>query len=90
LDFLFPDQDLVPAVVQWLGKDEVKLVLEGGDSILVLRRIGSEQISPFKAEEQASSPTGAGGPSRKHPTRKKPTTSTGQAPGATQPPQPQD
>jgi agmatine/peptidylarginine deiminase len=89
LHFLFPDQDVTPAVVQWLSKDEVKLVLKDGGSTLVLRRIASDQLSPFKQEEQVSPQTGegTGSPSRKHATRKKPTTSTGQSSGAAQPPQ---
>jgi agmatine/peptidylarginine deiminase len=90
LHFLFPDQDVTPAVVQWLSKDEIKLVLEDGDSILLLRRIGSNQASPFKFDEQVPPRTGegTGAPSRKHPRGKKPATSTGQAPGALQPAQP--
>ena len=90
LHFQFSDQDVTPAVVQWLSKDEVKLVLGDGDSILVLRRIGSDQVSPFKPEEQTSQPTGGGTgvPSKKHPGRKKPTTSTGQPSGTLQPVQP--
>jgi agmatine/peptidylarginine deiminase len=76
LHFLFSDQDVMSAVVQWSGKDEVKLILEDGESILVLRRIGSEQVSPFKPEGQASPQSGQGtaSASRKHPIRKKPTT----------------
>jgi len=90
LHFQFLDQDVTPAVVQWLSKDEVKLVLGDGDSILVLRRIGSGLGSPFKPEEQVSQQTGKGTgvPSRKHPRRKKPTTPTGQASGVLQPAQP--
>ncbi len=90
LHFVFPDQDVTPAVVQWLSKDEVKLVLGDRDSILVLRRIGSDQVSPFRPEEQVSQQPGEGTgvPSRKHPVRKKPATSTGQASGASQPAQP--
>jgi agmatine/peptidylarginine deiminase len=90
LHFQFLDQDVTPAVVQWLSKDEVKLVLGDGDSILVLRRIGSGLGSPFKPEEQVPQQTGQGTgvPSGKHPRRKKPTTPTGQAPGVLQPAQP--
>jgi agmatine/peptidylarginine deiminase len=88
LHFQFSDQDVTPAVVQWLGKDEVKLVLGEGDSILVLRRIGSDQVSPFKEQVSQQTGEGTGGPSRKHPQRKKPTTSTGQASGTLQPVQP--
>ncbi len=89
LHFLFPDQDVTSAVVQWLSKDEVKLVLKDGGNTLVLRRIASDQVSPFKPEEQVSPQTGEGtaSPSREHPRRKKPTTSTGQSSGTVQPPQ---
>jgi agmatine/peptidylarginine deiminase len=52
LHFLFANQDVMPAVVQWISKDEVKLILADGESTLVLRRIGSNQVSPFKPEEQ--------------------------------------
>jgi agmatine/peptidylarginine deiminase len=84
LHFLFQDQDVTPAVVHWLSKDEVRLVLEDGDSTVVLKRIGSDQISPFKHEEQVprQAGEGTGQPSRKHPIRKKPTAPAGQASGA--------
>jgi agmatine/peptidylarginine deiminase len=90
LHFLFPDQDVTPAVVQWLSKDEVKLVLKDGDSTLLLRRIGSDKVSPFNPDEPVSPQTGEGAvsPARKHPRPKKPTTSTGQSSGTAQPPQP--
>jgi agmatine/peptidylarginine deiminase len=90
LHFLFADQDVTPAVVQWLSKDEVKLVLRDRDSTLLLRRIGTDKVSPFKPEEPASPQAGeaTGSPIRKHPAPKKPATSTGQSSGATQPPQP--
>jgi agmatine/peptidylarginine deiminase len=89
LHFQFPDQDVTPAVVQWLSKDKVKLVLKDGDSTLLLRRIGSDRVSPFKPEEPVSPQTGedAGSPARKHPRPKKPSTYTGQSSGAAQPPQ---
>jgi hypothetical protein len=87
LHFLFPDQDVAPAVVHWLSKDEVKLVLRDTDSRLVLRRIGSETSSPFKAEQQTSQQS-SGGSWTKHPARKKPTPGTGQPPVALQPVQP--
>jgi agmatine/peptidylarginine deiminase len=89
LHFLFPDQDVTSAVVQWLSKDEVKLVLKDGASTLLLRRIASDQVSPFKQEEQVSPQTGEGAasPARKHPRPKKPATSVGQSSGAAQPPQ---
>jgi agmatine/peptidylarginine deiminase len=87
LHFLFPDHDVAPAVVHWLSKDEVKLVLQDTDSTLVLRRIGSDTASPFKAEQQTSQP-GPGGSETKHPARKKPTTSAGKPPVALQPVRP--
>ena len=47
LHFQFQDQNVTPAVVQWLGKDEVKLILRDQDSTLLLRRISSGLVSPF-------------------------------------------
>jgi agmatine/peptidylarginine deiminase len=52
--FVFPDQTIVPAVVQWISKDEVKLIFADGDSPLRLRRIASGQGSPFKAGRESS------------------------------------
>ena len=46
--FVFADQTVTPAVVQWLNKDEVKLIFADGDSSLHLRRISSGNVSPFK------------------------------------------
>jgi agmatine/peptidylarginine deiminase len=89
LHFQFPNQDVTPAGVQWLSKDEVKLVLGDRDRVLLLRRIGSDQLSPFKPHEQVSQQSGEATDSgQKHPTRKKPTTSAGQASGTLQPVQP--
>ena len=90
LHFVFSDQNVTPAAVQWLGKDEVKLVLKDTNSVLVLRRIASNLVSPFKAEPQASQQPGqgTGAPGTKHPTRKKPTASTGQGAGTLEPIQP--
>ena len=48
LHFHFADQQAVPATVQWLNKDELKLLLDDGDTTLLLKRINSAQISPFK------------------------------------------
>jgi hypothetical protein len=90
LHFVFADQNVTPAAIQWLGKDEVKLLLKDTNSVLVLRRIASDLVSPFKAEPQASQQPGqgTGAPGTKHPTRKKPTTSTGQGSGTLEPIQP--
>lgn len=90
LHLVFSDQNATPVAVQWLGKDEVKLVLKDTNSVLVLRRVGSDLVSPFKGEQQASPQTGqgTGTPGAKHPIRKKPTTSTGQASGTLEPVQP--
>ena len=80
LHFLFAGQDATPAVVQWLGKDEVKLVLGEQSSTLVLRRINSGAVSPFKNDERGSQPPaggaaeGAAGPGKKHTQPKKPAT----------------
>jgi agmatine/peptidylarginine deiminase len=86
LYFLFTDEDVSPATVQWISKDEVKLKLDGGDDAMVLRRIDYERESPFKQEEQSSLPTGA--PAKKHPKRSAPTTFAGQTPNLLQPGQP--
>ena len=48
LHFRFPDQHVIPAVVQWLNKDEIKLVLDNGDATLLLKRISSTDHSPFQ------------------------------------------
>jgi agmatine/peptidylarginine deiminase len=89
LHFQFPNQDVTPAVVQWLGKDEVKLVLGDRDRAMVLRRIGSDQVSPFTPVEQVSQRGGEATDSgQKHPPRKKPTSSAGQSSGTLQPVQP--
>jgi hypothetical protein len=90
LHFVFSDQNVTPAAVQWLGKDEVKLVLKDTNSVLVLRRIASNLVSPFNAEPQASQQPGqgTGAPGTKHPTHKKPTTSTGPGAGTLEPIQP--
>jgi agmatine/peptidylarginine deiminase len=90
LRFQFPHKDVTPAVVQWLNKDEIKLVLQHGDSTLLLRRIASDKESPFKTEEQPSQQAGDGttDPTGKHPRRKKPTTSADSIPGGVRPSQP--
>ena len=90
LHFQFSDQDVTSGVVQWLSKDEVKLVLGDSDNIVVLRRIGSGLASPFKPEEHGPRQTGegTGSPGGKHPINKKPTTSTGQGTTTSPPPKP--
>jgi agmatine/peptidylarginine deiminase len=49
LHFVFADQNVSPAAAQWISKDEVKLIFADGGSTLVLRRVGSDLASPFKA-----------------------------------------
>jgi hypothetical protein len=89
LRFQFPHKDVTPAVAQWLNKDEIKLVLENGDSTLVLKRIASDQESPFKTEEQLQQAgEGTKGPTGGHPAQKKPNTSTESTPGGGRPSQP--
>jgi len=85
LHFYFSNQDVTPAVVQWLSKEEVRLVLGERDRILVLRRIGSDQVSPFNSVSRPEA-----NPSEKHSTSKRPTTSLGQASGAIHLTQPQE
>jgi agmatine/peptidylarginine deiminase len=79
LHFEFPNKNVVPAVVQWVSKDEVKLILGDGNSRLLLRRIGSDRVSPFHVGEKVSPQSGeAGGLAGKKPSgREKPATSTG-------------
>jgi agmatine/peptidylarginine deiminase len=52
--FVFADQTVTPAVVQWLSRDEVKVIFADGDSNLHLRRIGSGNVSPFKGGHEAA------------------------------------
>jgi agmatine/peptidylarginine deiminase len=54
LHLVWPDKGATAAVAQWLSKDEVKLILDGGRA-LFLRRIASAGLSPFKTEERAGS-----------------------------------
>jgi agmatine/peptidylarginine deiminase len=85
--FQFPNQDVTSGVVQWLSKDEVKLVLGDSDNVLVLRRIGSDLVSPFKPEGHGTG-EGTGIPGRKHPTNKQPTAPTGQGTAVSPPAKP--
>jgi agmatine/peptidylarginine deiminase len=71
LHFEFADRNVTPAVAQWTGKDQVKLILGDGGKTLVLRRIGSGQKSPFEPTGQTSQHKGKG--------------STGQASGTLEP-----
>jgi len=89
LHFQFPNKKVTPATVQWLSKDKVKLVLGDHDRVLLLKRIGSDQASTFRPDEQVSQQNGEAADSgQKHSTRKKSTTSAGQASGTLQPVQP--
>jgi agmatine/peptidylarginine deiminase len=90
LHFQFADQEATPAVAHWITKDEVKLTLEDGNSTMVLRRISSGALSPFKSDGQGARQTGdgAGTQSKKRPRQNKPTASTGQASGGLQAVQP--
>jgi agmatine/peptidylarginine deiminase len=90
LHFQFADQHVTPVVLQWLSKDEVKLVLEDGDKTFLLRRTGSGQQSPFKSAERVSPQSGKGAAdrSKKNQTSKKPAPPPGQPPVTLQPVQP--
>jgi agmatine/peptidylarginine deiminase len=90
LHFQFADQHVTPVVLQWLSKDEVKLVLEDGDKSFLLRRTGSGQQSPFKSAEKVSPQSGKGAAdrSKKNQTSKKPAPPPGQPPVTLQPVQP--
>jgi agmatine/peptidylarginine deiminase len=52
LHLVFADQHAMPATVQWLNKDTLKLILNEGDTTLLLKRINSDQPSPFKPQPQ--------------------------------------
>jgi agmatine/peptidylarginine deiminase len=54
LHLVFPDQRATAAVLQWLGKDEAKLVLADGHSSMLLRRIASAPVSPFRTGPEGS------------------------------------
>jgi agmatine/peptidylarginine deiminase len=49
--FLFQDQNVANAVVQWLRNDEVKLLFADSDNTLLLRRVSSSQVSPFNGSK---------------------------------------
>ena len=85
--FVFADQNVTAAAVQWLSKDEVKLFLGDGDSTLILRRIAGGDVSPFKRLSQQAG-KGIGSPTKKYPSAEKPATSTKPAPPALEPVQP--
>lgn len=90
LHFRFRDQHVMPAVVQWLSKDELKLILDDGDTTLLLKRIGSSLVSPFKSDEQPSprSSEGSSVPAENHSIPKKSVKSTPQPPVSLEPVQP--
>ena len=90
LHFQFADQGVTSGVVQWLSRDEVKLVVGDSDNIVILKRIGSDLASPFKPEGDGPRQTGegSGSPGSKHPTNKKPTALAGQGTAASPPAKP--
>lgn len=85
LHFRFQDQHVMPAVAQWLSKDEVKLVLDNGDTTLLLKRVAPANQSPFQSNDQSSPQSGQAAPAsnKNHATSKKPA-----PPPALQPVQP--
>jgi agmatine/peptidylarginine deiminase len=86
LHFRFPDQHVMPAVVQWINKDEVKLVLDNGDATLLLKRIGSSLVSPFNSRQQPSPPSSQPSPT---PTKNHAVTkNSAKSPAALEPVQP--
>jgi agmatine/peptidylarginine deiminase len=48
LHLVFADQHAMPATIQWLNKDTLKLILNEGDTTLLLKRIAPDHQSPFK------------------------------------------
>ncbi|MGB2642477.1 MAG: agmatine deiminase family protein [Candidatus Acidiferrum sp.] len=85
LRFFFPDQDVEPAVAQWLSKDEVKLSLKDANTAMLLRRMNSDRTSPFKPAppDDATAPSG-----KKRPTHGKSAASAGHPPVSLEPIQP--
>jgi agmatine/peptidylarginine deiminase len=76
--FLFQDQNVANAVIQWLRNDEVKLLFADSDSTLLLRRVSSSQVSPFSSQEHSLSHAGdrAHDSNEKSPKQNKPSSST--------------
>ena len=62
--FVFGNGEAVPAVVQWIHKDEMKLVFGDGGNALVLRRMGVGLASPFKKSELGEGQPRKGAPSK--------------------------
>jgi agmatine/peptidylarginine deiminase len=58
LRFVFADEKAASAIVQWISRDEVRLAFGDGEDPLVLRRMDSKQVSPFKAEKQSARQNG--------------------------------
>jgi agmatine/peptidylarginine deiminase len=56
--FVFADQKAASAVVQWMSGDEVRLAFGDGEDPMVLRRIDSKQVSPFKPATQGAPQNG--------------------------------
>lgn len=52
--FVFADQKAASAVVRWMSSDEVRLAFGDGEDPMVLRRIDSKQVSPFKPAKQGA------------------------------------
>lgn len=85
--FHFADQQTARALVQWLNKDELKLLLDDGDTTLLLKRINSTRTSPFNLATQPSHEAPSAS-SSSHSTHKNPTLSTSRPPVTLQPVQP--
>lgn len=87
---LFPDQNVIQGVVQWLRNDEVKLVLADGDNTLLLKRVSSAPTSPFKPLEPGfkHGRNTSQGTSEKSRTQNQTMPSTGQASPGLQPVEP--
>ena len=64
MHFVFGNGEAVPAVVQWIHKDEMKLVFGDGGNALVLRRMGVGLASPFKKSELGEGQPRKGAPSK--------------------------
>jgi hypothetical protein len=60
--FVFGNQEATAAVVEWVSKDEMRLVFGDGEGVMVLRRIGAG--SPFKKSEPGQGKQGKDTPTK--------------------------
>jgi len=56
LTFVFPNHEAVAATLHWTGRNEVRLKMEDGSEVMVLKRISSDLNSPLHKERAAHQP----------------------------------